>query len=796
MRNMKKFEEGVFSDLRNLKPGVDACLEEPKSPFLDLLFKYQCIRTQKKQKVFYWCVYPLLARANGLMKDRFSVPHDRLFLDALERDLKREKMSMEPTTQITGEPAMSFTYDSKRTLYEQFSRVSEPERGRSSRGGNGRGGDRVGGNSSSSASHSNDESDNDSIMTDESDVTGSEAEYQTDEDYVPGSGGVRRTARRDRKKVGPNNAHLLYIAGGLFEGSPTYKQRKKKNARGTGSMTGGSGLRRGSVAEDMYEGDHSRETSLTRGGVDDYSRSDSVGGGGLSAADLFLKQARGELVPADGVVRKPKIADPLGAAGSGDAGVYYSRGHHQEEYHPHERQGSFDSSSPDAFGSSPSSTNGHHQSHSNGGISLPPGQKLITPSPNATGLAQYEAVSADGKVRAFVCPLFSCGRLFKRMEHLKRHLRTHTMERPYSCSMCTKRFSRSDNLTQHLRTHDRPGGGGSHSRSNSISDGMGMGFSGMGMGVGLGGSIGLGGGAAEDWDTSDVGSASDVGSVGGSPRFSTSSLYPSHHAGYGHGHGGHHEDEEFARLSVGLSHLEMFGDPSGGLGAMGGVPPGMGVNGPMGGLGDLGVGVGGAFGVGVDEPMDLGVDWASGAASDSPPSGPSALNSTSAQAIQSSTSSSAAVSLPPSSTPNGGGDTSWGTRPSSRVYGDEFSIGLPASAPAHKQTFGIGTGDMFGGDMGGMGGMMGMNMNMGMGIPRHRSMTPSLRDDPNQPQQQQQHPYPLPHPPSRSASRSGSIHSVHSVRSSHSVHASPAVRNVGLPSGLRGDEREPSPRVV
>lgn len=30
VRNMKKFEEGVFSDLRNLKPGFDACLEEPK----------------------------------------------------------------------------------------------------------------------------------------------------------------------------------------------------------------------------------------------------------------------------------------------------------------------------------------------------------------------------------------------------------------------------------------------------------------------------------------------------------------------------------------------------------------------------------------------------------------------------------------------------------------------------------------------------------------------------------------------------------------------------------------------
>ena len=76
VKNSKKFEEGIFSDLRNLKSGTDASLEEPKSAFLDFLYKNNCIRTQKKQKVFYW----------------YSVPHDRLFLDALERDLKREKM--------------------------------------------------------------------------------------------------------------------------------------------------------------------------------------------------------------------------------------------------------------------------------------------------------------------------------------------------------------------------------------------------------------------------------------------------------------------------------------------------------------------------------------------------------------------------------------------------------------------------------------------------------------------------------------------------------------------------------
>jgi transcription factor STE12 len=105
--NTKKFEEGIFSDLRNLKPGTDASLEEPKSEFLDLLYKNNCIRTQKKQKVFYW----------------FSVPHDRLFLDALERDLKREKMNQEPTTRATAEPALSFYYDSSMTLFDQLTKA-------------------------------------------------------------------------------------------------------------------------------------------------------------------------------------------------------------------------------------------------------------------------------------------------------------------------------------------------------------------------------------------------------------------------------------------------------------------------------------------------------------------------------------------------------------------------------------------------------------------------------------------------------------------------------------------------
>ncbi|KAJ7437620.1 STE like transcription factor-domain-containing protein, partial [Mycena galericulata] len=70
-----------------------------QSPFLDLLFKYQCIRTQKKQKVFYW----------------FSVPYDRLFLDALERDLERERMGQESTAQVMGKPALFFVHDGKKS---------------------------------------------------------------------------------------------------------------------------------------------------------------------------------------------------------------------------------------------------------------------------------------------------------------------------------------------------------------------------------------------------------------------------------------------------------------------------------------------------------------------------------------------------------------------------------------------------------------------------------------------------------------------------------------------------------
>ncbi|CAN6609742.1 hypothetical protein TRVA0_004S01640 [Trichomonascus vanleenenianus] len=107
--NKKKFEEGIFSDLRNLKCDTDAILEEPKSPFLDFLYRNNCVRTQKKQKVFHW----------------YSVGHDRLFLDALERDLKKESLGRMASTQAVNEPALSFRYDSQQSLHDQLAEIIE-----------------------------------------------------------------------------------------------------------------------------------------------------------------------------------------------------------------------------------------------------------------------------------------------------------------------------------------------------------------------------------------------------------------------------------------------------------------------------------------------------------------------------------------------------------------------------------------------------------------------------------------------------------------------------------------------
>ncbi|KAI0702639.1 hypothetical protein C8Q76DRAFT_697727 [Earliella scabrosa] len=441
VRNMKKFEEGVFSDLRNLKPGIDACLEEPKSPFLDLLFKYQCIRTQKKQKVFYW----------------FSVPHDRLFLDALERDLKREKMGSEPTTVVTGEPALSFTYDPKRSLYEQFAKAQGHREGE--------------GELEAAVRHADE-----AAAGEDSDraPSGSEADHSASETDDATEDGPKK-----RKPTALNKHSPFFSMFSLFEGSPTYKQRRKKvpKQRKSPSAIDHSGLGLHEAAEFGLGGYGYQEPQLDR-----FGRETSR----LSAEDMFHAQARGDfggqsnpdiiatqkerqrraleaLAPPPGAPAQGKQHAYLtGLSGPGVAGVIANNGqgvlYNMPTQVPNALAYAAQQQYAQQMGGRPHLEQRHHtypmldyaqqQQHM-------PVRSDTDPYAAVAGWPAEGMLGAAPRSKAFVCPLFSCGRMFKRMEHLKRHLRTHTLERPFQCERCQKRFSRSDNLAQHVRTHER-----------------------------------------------------------------------------------------------------------------------------------------------------------------------------------------------------------------------------------------------------------------------------------------------------------------------------------------------------
>lgn len=74
-------------------------------------------------------------------------------------------------------------------------------------------------------------------------------------------------------------------------------------------------------------------------------------------------------------------------------------------------------------------------------------------SSSSSNLTQNGKPKKKGKGRTFQCTGFpGCTMSFTRSEHLARHIRKHTGERPFKCQHCSRRFSRLDNLRQHRQT--------------------------------------------------------------------------------------------------------------------------------------------------------------------------------------------------------------------------------------------------------------------------------------------------------------------------------------------------------
>ncbi|KAJ5619427.1 hypothetical protein N7510_003411 [Penicillium lagena] len=516
VKNSKKFEEGIFSDLRNLKAGTDATLEEPKSAFLDFMYKNNCIRTQKKQKVFYW----------------YSVPHDRLFLDALERDLKREKMNQEATTVAVSEPALSFEFDSSQSLYEQLTKAQQA-------------------NSSSFAAHASttygqptspvrtvdampppqmapptmpllqDDSGSQAMYNNTpmplsnnlvQGIIKREQEYGTTIQYDRNGMPIARIHQRHSSMptfyeyspapsfvssqyedysnrglsfepvtppqhsvgLGSEPAYIanedtgLYTAvpdmshgsgyhgmmqlppsnlsGGQYsaprsfssnvysavEGSPTYKQRRRRSSIPT------SVAHAAAVSQAPSATPPSQPITYAAHKPSDLRRSvsNSVGPSGEDEAnqDLARTYPSAMLPQKDLLQEMSRHGTPLQNLEDNSA----------------EQSGVPLSNPPDDLTALPTNAalqNIVQNSTTSRTDRSGPGPTRRARSATMTELGPYPQKSHS-------CPIPSCGRLFKRLEHLKRHVRTHTQERPYPCPYCSKAFSRSDNLAQHRRIHE------------------------------------------------------------------------------------------------------------------------------------------------------------------------------------------------------------------------------------------------------------------------------------------------------------------------------------------------------
>ncbi|BFZ59409.1 hypothetical protein YB2330_000418 [Saitoella coloradoensis] len=437
--NAKKFEEGIFSDLRNLRPPQCAVLEQPKSAFLDLLYKNNCIRTQKKQKVFFW----------------FSVPHDRLFIDALERDLKREARGEDASTEATTEPAISFNYDEKIGLYEQMIRATteEDDEGyeelrRCHHAGMRRtyGQQNGGGHSERFTPSPSPEQGNPQAYAESAAFTAS-----------------------PQPRMDPSAYQQQYTTPRIGY-VPITPQTLQAPTFAVPSVRAQSHFHMEQSPVPLYSEFGSVEPQYPRmSAPPTYMRSCSfTPEAQYSFQDLSVRLPEQERFFASPATTTPRRTTfPFNASPS-EASPFTTRPMERVTSVPPQvtmvQPTSMSRSSSVGLGLSiPSqlpfatptaqtglSLNGLHP-HTRSGASAMQRRRTFSPyERSATPMIDVDGTPTKG----YMCR-FNCGKIFRKYDQLKAHMLSHMHEKPYVCDVCERPFSRQDNLLQHMRSHER-----------------------------------------------------------------------------------------------------------------------------------------------------------------------------------------------------------------------------------------------------------------------------------------------------------------------------------------------------
>jgi transcription factor STE12 len=432
--------------------------------------------------VFYW----------------FSVPHDRLFLDALERDLKREKMNQEPTTRATAEPALSFYYDSSMTLFDQLTKAVQQSNSSASSLTMNRARDQgMGDYRTHSRQHSRQASDlmppppqmsqmphpheeyASYIMQDNNhqldlEPSASIVQRQLESSpFVPmpyGQQNYRSAAMSCPPFAGVEyspapsfgTGHISpdeYAQGRAMTYAPETPPQSQQGIYGMNNQTQHYGLLptpEASISGDVYT-PHSI-IFLDRSNLDTMNmRRPSIipEPMGVLQGSPTYKQRR----------RRTSISQHMNMIGNNIPGTSTQFGHRRaasvadgslrntllnQGFQRHTtplRDSPYQRTSTPVSHLQQPIFNAHEELAQ---LQMEHDERYTSASPMDMRASSVTPGAGDGPAKTFTCPVPTCGRLFKRLEHLKRHVRTHTQERPYICGVCAKKFSRSDNLAQYV----------------------------------------------------------------------------------------------------------------------------------------------------------------------------------------------------------------------------------------------------------------------------------------------------------------------------------------------------------